>query len=841
MSCTQKNITQVERGVSEKLAKEREKYISDINYHLHFNIPAKISEPIKGSLNLVFIQKNQKKDLILDFNVPKKNIKSVISNKKYKKYILKNGHIIVPAKYLINGLNTINIKFISENNALNRYHEYMYTLFVPDRASTVFPCFDQPDMKAIFNLSLNIPGNWIAVSNGAVKEIDNHGDYKTYKFNQSPLISTYHFAFATGKFQKLTRTKNGRTLNFYHRQTNKEKVEQNIDDIFNLHFTAIEWMEAYTGIPYPFKKLDFVAIPSFPFSGMEHVDDIFYRESRMFLSKSATTEEKMQRAMTITHETSHMWFGNLVTMKWFDDVWLKEVFANFIAAKMVKPIFPEINQSLYFINTHYPRAYLIDRTKGANPIKQKLDNLLFAGTLYGKIIYDKAPIVMVKLERLMGKDSLQEGLKEYLNRYEYGNADWSDLIKILDKRTDINLQDWSKIWVEQAGMPHIWSQYTLKNGKINSFSVFQDDLQGKNRLWKQNLKLLYSKNGEQSYYQLYLDSSRFDIDLIKGLEKPDYILINGDGYGYGYFELDDASKKYLLKNLSKIKYEDTRAFAYMALYQSVLNYKLAPENFFISISKALENETEYQNIPLLLSYIRTTWWYFLNQNQRLKFADSIESSLFNLIDKNSDKGLKSLIYQTLSSIFVSTKSLNKFYDIWKNKKKVKGLKLSKTDYTNLAYELIVRNHPDYQNIAKTQLSRISNKERKARMEFTLPAVSPLQDKRDAFFESLKIYENRQHEIWVRTALYYLNHPLREKYSLKYLKPSLEMLSEIQKTGDIFFPKNWLVYTVGRYSSPEAAYIVKQFLNEHPDYNQNLKAKILQFSDLLFRAERIKAK
>ena len=123
----------------------------------------------------------------------------------------------------------------------------------------------------------------------------------------------------------------------------------------------------------------------------------------------------------------------------------------------------------------------------------------------------------------------------------------------------------------------------------------------------------------------------------------------------------------------------------------------------------------------------------------------------------------------------------------------------------------------------------------------MPSVSTDEKVRDAFFESLWKAENRQHEIWVRSGLYYLNHPLRADYSVKYLPKTLEMLEEIQQTGDIFFPKNWLAYSIGRYNTTEAAKVVTQFLDEHPDYNENLKAKILQLSDYLFRAEKMNEK
>src|SRR6185436_19304609 len=141
--------------------------------------------------------------------------------------------------------------------------------------------------------------------------------------------------------------------------------------------------------------------------------------------------------------TSHMWFGDLVTMRWFDDVWMKEVFANFMAAKIVNPTFPEINHELRFLYSHYPAAYDVDRTEGTNPIRQRLDNLNEAGSLYGAIIYQKAPIVMRQLEALMGADTFRQGLREYLGRYAFANASWTDLIAILDARTPADLAAWS--------------------------------------------------------------------------------------------------------------------------------------------------------------------------------------------------------------------------------------------------------------------------------------------------------------------------------------------------------------------------------------------------------------
>src|SRR6185295_5738752 len=181
---------------------------------------------------------------------------------------------------------------------------------------------------------------------------------------------------------------------------------------------------------------------------------------------------------------SHMWFGDLVTMQWFNDVWMKEVFANFMAAKIVNPAFPKLNHDLRFLVSNYPAAYAVDRTAGTHSIRQELANLDDAGSLYGAIIYQKAPIVMRQLERILGPDKLQDGLREYLKEFQFGNASWLDLIKVLDTRTDLDLKAWSHAWVEEAGRPSI---RTVVEGDRATF-IQSDPQEGRSLLWTQRME-----------------------------------------------------------------------------------------------------------------------------------------------------------------------------------------------------------------------------------------------------------------------------------------------------------------------------------------------------------------
>ena len=310
------------------------------------------------------------------------------------------------------------------------------------------------------------------------------------KFAQTEPLPTYLVAFIAGDFKIETAERNGRTFRMFHRETDAAKVARNRDAIFDLHARALEFLERYTAIPYPFGKFDFVAIPAFQFGGMEHAGKILYNASGLMLDESATQNQLLGRASVIAHETAHMWFGDLVTMRWFNDVWMKEVFANFMAAKIVNPSFPTVNHDLRFLLSNYPSAYEVDRTPGANPIRQQLDNLNEAGSMYGAIIYQKAPVVMRHLEALLGADNFRDGLRDYLKAHAFANATWSDLITVLDARTPVDLQEWSRAWVDQPGRPTIETelddQATARSARL---AFRQSDPLGRKLVWPQQLRV----------------------------------------------------------------------------------------------------------------------------------------------------------------------------------------------------------------------------------------------------------------------------------------------------------------------------------------------------------------
>ena len=826
-------------GVAESLATARAARIGELRYELSFDVPSDRTKPIAGHEVVRFTLADHASPVVLDFDPDNHVPLTIRANGHDARVRQVNGHIVVSAADLAAGANQLEIAFTAGNASLNRNPDFLYTLFVPARAHLAFPCFDQPSLKARYTLSLTLPGDWQVVANGEETGRTPHGDGYTVAFAETKPLPTYLFAFAAGKFSIEMARRDGRTFRMFHRETDAAKVARNRDAIFDLHAKALAWLEEYTGIPYPWGKFDFVLIPSFQFGGMEHAGAILYNASGLMLEESATVNQQLGRASTIAHETTHMWFGDLVTMKWFNDVWTKEVFANFMAAKIVNPSFPQINHDLRFLLAHYPAAYEVDRTAGANAIRQKLANLDEAGALYGAIIYEKAPIVMRNLETLVGPEQFRDGLREYLRKYGFANATWPDLIAILDPRTDEDLAAWSRAWVDQAGRPTIRTELTTAAGRIATLAFSQSDPRRRGLLWGQRISVTLGYPDGARTLPVRLAAPRTVVSGASGLAAPLYVLPNGGGIAYGQIELDERSRAYFLTHLPEVADPLTRGSAWVTLWDELLRGVVPPDRFLELALEALPVESDELNAQQLLGYTRNAYWHFVTPAARTALAPRLEAVLRDRIAAAGSTSLKSAHFRAYRDTALTREGVAWLERVWRKQESIPGLTFSEVDYIDMALQLAVREVADWRTILDEQLQRTENPDRKARFAFVMPALDADARVRERFFESLRDAQNRAHEPWVLEGLTYLHHPLRAAASEKYIQPSLEMLREIQRTGDIFFPKRWMDTTLWGHASPAAARTVRTFLASRPSsYPARLRMTIQSSADELFRGARL---
>jgi len=827
----------VEPGVSLALATSRSEIISNIQYKLDFIIPLDKNEDIVGKMQLTFSLSSVTQQLQLDFKQSPDKVKGIKVNGKQIAVDLRNEHLLIPQQYLRQKANQIEVSFIAGNESLNRNTDYLYALFVPDHARTAFPCFDQPDLKAKFLLSLTVPKGWQVLTNGKEKDVLNQGDKTTYHFANSDVLPTYLFSFTAGKYLKEQQTIAKQQFTFLHRETDSTKLRLSTDSIFRAHADAISFLESYTKIPFPFQKVGFVAIPDFQFGGMEHPGEVQYKASSLFLDEGATKDQFIARSNLISHETAHMWFGDLVTMKWFNDVWMKEVFANFMADKVTEKLMGTETFNLKFLQDHYPAAYGVDRTLGANPIRQQLDNLQDAGSMYGNIIYHKAPIMMRQLELLMGKENFKLGIQEYLKKYAYNNATWNDLIFILSKYTKTDLYHWNKVWVNMPGRPVFDYKISYAGNKISSLNVTQHAEMGGGNLWPQVFTInLFYANGRKDL-PVNMETKEMLITAANGLDKPLFVLFNADAIGYGLFPIDHEMGQYMFKLEKPLQ----RATAYINAYENMLSGKtfqpLALLNLF---TKGIGIEKNEMNLKMLTSYINTIYWSFILPEDRLAMSQTLEELLWEAMQQEFLPNNKKILFKAYQEIYLSSQAGASIYKIWKSQQSPVGIRLTEDDFTSLALTIALKSDPPT-TVLMVQRDRTTNLERKNRLTFLMPALSTNAKERNDFFNSLLDRKNRTKEAWVNSGLAYLNHPLRQQTSIVNLPKSLQILEEIQKTGDIFFPQSWLASIFGTYQSAEAYQIVTDFLKANPNYNQKLKGKILQATDNLYRSQSIVGK
>ena len=793
------------KGVSKELADHRKVNISNVVYDLTFNIPSNLSHKVTGTAIISFDLKEQE-DLILDFQGEFNGTAYVYYGKKNNKRrsfeaLYKDEHIIIPMRQLQAGKNKIELNFTCQDKALNRNKDYVYTLFVPDLARSVFPCFDQPDLRAVFVTTLHTPSGW-----------------KTMTSDNSCQLPTYLYSFVAGNFQEKTGTRNGRLMRALYRETDPAKVAQ-LDKVFDETSQALKWMEGYTSIACPFKEYGMVILPNYQFGGMEHPGAIQLSDRRIFLEKNATQEEELYRTELIAHEIAHLWFGDLVSLKWFGDVWTKEVLANFMASKITRRQYKGIDHDLNFLKTFQNAAIAIDRTDGTHAIAQELNNLNHASLLYDNIIYDKAPVMMRMMEQVMGAPAMQNGLNRFLIDHQFDNASWDDLIKALDKAApSADVKKFSDIWVKQKGMPNIHTSY--KDGQI---VVTQSDPLHRGIFWPQQfeVKVIYDLTESQT---LTVDMQKPTMTF-KVPGRPSYIIPNSNGKGYGRFTLDDNYTRQMPKRLITTRNDLNRYALLQVIHDNYLMGKISP-SYFSELYRLMVKERNPQIMSTAIEHM-----FKILEDVNVDQRAALELCMMDLLNENRTNECHQYIIRKMSTCVSSPEVLDQIESIWRSHN---DPLLNEHDYMEMAYRLAIMHPQQWQEILSTQRARLTTDDLRNEFDYVSRACNPDGNQRLQLFNDLLRPESRQKEPWAIAMLRLLNSDVFEPQSNGYIESSLKSLEYIQQTSDIFFPSKWMKALMSGHKSREAAQAIDSFIKATPNYPSNLKNIVLEASWILMK-------
>ncbi|MBP6701560.1 MAG: peptidase M1, partial [Halioglobus sp.] len=432
---------------------------------------------------------------------------------------------------------------------------------------------------------------------------------------------------------------------------------------------------------------------------------------------------------------------------------------------------------------------------------------------------------------LLGEEGLRQGLRDYLRKYALGNATWPELIAILDVHTAIDLAGWSEVWVNTAGRP----QFRLETAADGAGQILlQLDPAGLGRVWPQQFDLLRLSADGATAASLLAWQAVTPLPATAPGGPPALNLLNADGRGYGLFPagLDLLQAWDRLAPLQ-------RGAALVATWDALLAGSIVDvEGYFELLLDIVQREQDPLLLELALGQLQYLYQTLLGEARQTALAPATEDLMWATLAAQPDSGRTKLVFGYYAALVASPARLRQLYAIWDGSLALDKLVLEEEDRITLAQVLAIRLPQQSARIIATQLANTTNPDSRRRLEFIAPSLSPDTAVRDAFFDSLRDGKNRRTESWVSDALANLHHPSRRGQAEKYLLPSLELLQEIQVSGDIFFPSDWLQATLGNHNSAMAAQIVRGFLAQRPDYDPQLRMKILQAADGLFRAAAI---
>jgi aminopeptidase N len=377
----------------------------------------------------------------------------------------------------------------------------------------------------------------------------------------------------------------------------------------------------------------------------------------------------------------------------------------------------------------------------------------------------------------------------------------------------------------------------VERGRIARLTLAMSDPLRRGLVWPQRLRVGLGYADGMREVSVYVTRRATRVREAEGLPVPLFVLPSAGGLGYGLFVLDDASQAHVLGHIEAIADPVTRGSAWITLWDNMLENRVPPSVLLDTVNRALPREVDEQNVQRVLAYAARAFWRHLSPDERVARAPAFEAMLRAGLDRAPTASAKAAWFGAFRDVVLTSDGVRWLEAVWRREERIAGLPLAETDEIAMALELAVREVPRWTEILQTQHDRIQNPDRKARFAFVMPALSADPAERDLAFERLRQIENRRREPWVIESLAYLNHPLRDPHARRFVRPALELLHEVQQTGDIFFPTRWIEAVLGGHRSPEAAMTVRDFLGRELQYPQRLRWTILTAADELFRQVR----
>ncbi len=630
-------------------AMQRSSHISNTKYKINVALD-EVKSYYTGDMTISFTLTDYSNDLRVDYKQGK--ILNLKINGKDEKTFRQSGQaFFLPSADLKEGSNTVLINYQHEYDhegvGFHRFQDpkdhavYLYTMFEPNDAARFMPCFDQPDIKGVFSLSLTAPQSWQIVSSNRETSkkatVDATGKkVQAWVFPETPPMSSYLFSLIAGPYKVWE----DRTTNVPLRILARNSMAKYIDtkEWFAVMKQGLSFYGKYFDYQYPFKKLDQIVVPEFNKGAMENIAAVTFSER--YISRGKMTEIDRERlASVILHEMAHMWFGDLVTMKWWDDLWLNESFATFMSTKAMVSATRFKTDWIGFYMSAKAWAYATDQLSTTHPIKASINSADEAYSNFDGITYGKGASVLKQLNFLMGDENFKKGLQAYFRKFEYKNSTLNDFIAALSLKTGQDLSKWKGSWLMTSRPDNVSARFSCEGGRLSGLDVsIHSTTPQQQKTHAFDIAFAKLKDGKMEVYHHAEMRTATDMHYKKdGVDCPDIVFPNYQDYGYFTVDLDPVTLENTKKHLALITDPLLRTMLWDTIWQMTRDQKIPIQDYMDVISHNLISETDSLILNRVVRTVsgggysnRNSIYYFLpnvtleEKNQKEKYSATIE-------------------------------------------------------------------------------------------------------------------------------------------------------------------------------------------------------------------------
>ncbi len=829
--------------LTQQEAINRRKQVKSIAYELNFTFQ-KMNSNFEGLVTLDVELNDISRNL--RFDLKPKELKSVLVNgEAITPTKVTAESFEIPAKLLKNKMSVvisyIGMKgsgdFISFNDTDGT--EYFYTNLEPYGAHSIFPCFNQPDIKATYSLMVNAPSEWKIIANELIKDISHDKDVTIHRFHKTPPLSTYLFFVGGGHFVEWKDNHNGLPLTLYSRKSLAPYVDH--QEIFNVTKKGIDYFSKYFESPMPFSKYGQIFVPSFASSGMENPGAVTLNERYIFKTEP-DLYMTIKREDLIMHEIAHMWFGNLVTMKWWDDLWLNEAFASYFAALATKNAAKRESADLVVQSRKYS-AYKEEQYSTYHPVMSEVQSAKTAFASFDAITYSKGAAVLNQLHKLVGDEVFKKGLVFYFKNFAFQNTTLTDFLLSFEKFYKKPISTWADSWLKTRGINTITTSFSCENGVISSFKIKLDPSKEKIRLsHKANFGFYKINQNEVTRFQVedaVFSKETTHLPHLKGKPCPDFVFPNEEDTDYGLYYLDDRSIKNINAILAHHPDPQKRYLLWNILAMSVRNGVLSTDSYFEAVIESLKNEKERVIINLIIGTLsnsktysfRDTFNIFATTEQRRKYTPTIESVVFNrIINLAKDSPLRKDFYQFFALIVQSQLGQERIIQFLR-KSKAGEIELAQDVRWRFITALARNGHSDALKMASEELTK-DNSESGQRFFYitktALPSLITRQEMWNHFFNMTNFSADTAYD-----AAEFVHTPNRPDMSEPFIQKFFDFIENIEWARDSRLANFYLTGFYPTYvCSPEALNKSKAAFHKAKKLSSRAKSKWIQLQEEL---------